>query len=100
MALYLPAGLFGHEEPAGLTAARLSDALRFPVLLLHYRPAPANTYPDVQDALAGRHPALRIVVLGHSAGALEDPAPRRVRRRQQGARVAGQGPRPPGCHAS
>jgi L-ascorbate metabolism protein UlaG (beta-lactamase superfamily)/acetyl esterase/lipase len=70
VALYLPARLSGREEPAGLTAARLSDALRLPVLQLHYRPA-----PDVKDALAayeallGQRPASRIVVLGHSAGA-------------------------------
>lgn len=75
VALYLPTGQFGHEEPAGLIAASLSDALRIPVLLLHYRSTPADASPDAQDAvsayeaLLGQHPASRIVVLGHSVGA-------------------------------
>lgn len=75
VALYLPTGQFGHEEPAGLVAAPLSDALRIPVLLLHYRSAPADASPDVQaavsayEALLEQHPADRIVVLGHSVGA-------------------------------
>ncbi|GAA1189944.1 alpha/beta hydrolase fold domain-containing protein [Pseudonocardia alaniniphila] len=76
VALYLHGRRFQHEEPPDVFAAPLSHALGMPVLLLHYRLAPAHPYPAaLQDvltalhALLGRRPASRVLLTGHSAGA-------------------------------
>ncbi|GAA3068695.1 hypothetical protein GCM10010464_36120 [Pseudonocardia yunnanensis] len=76
VALYLHGRRFRYEEPPDVFAAPLSHALGLPVLLLHYRLAPAHPYPAaLQDvltafhALLGRRPASRVLLVGHSAGA-------------------------------
>jgi acetyl esterase/lipase/L-ascorbate metabolism protein UlaG (beta-lactamase superfamily) len=76
VALYVHGRRFQHDEPADVIAARLSAALRMPVLLPRYRLAPAHPFPAaLQDVLAAyreltsRLPASRIVLVGHTAGA-------------------------------
>jgi L-ascorbate metabolism protein UlaG (beta-lactamase superfamily)/acetyl esterase/lipase len=76
VALYLHSGMFDGDEGYEVLAAQLSERLRVPVLLLHYRPIEQHSYSQaVEDVLAGykwllrHHPASRIVLLGHSVGA-------------------------------
>jgi acetyl esterase/lipase/L-ascorbate metabolism protein UlaG (beta-lactamase superfamily) len=76
VALYLHGRRFQHEEPPDAFAAHLSHTLGMPVLLLHYRLAPAHPYPAaLRDVLTALHallrrcPASRVLLVGHSAGA-------------------------------
>ncbi|WP_020659252.1 alpha/beta hydrolase fold domain-containing protein [Amycolatopsis benzoatilytica] len=75
--LYLHGRRFQFEEPANVLAGKLSAASGWPVLMPHYRLAPAHPYPaaldDTLDAyralLEQGFPAGRILLVGHSAGA-------------------------------
>ncbi|WP_051899331.1 alpha/beta hydrolase fold domain-containing protein [Sciscionella sediminilitoris] len=75
--LYLHGRRFQFDEPANAFADKLAVATGWPVLMPHYRLAPAHPYPAaLKDTLTAYHallgqgfPADRIVLVGHSAGA-------------------------------
>jgi acetyl esterase/lipase len=75
--LYLHGRRFQYEEPAWVYSPALSAATGLPVLHARYRLAPAHPYPAaLEDVLATYealleqgHPAERIALVGHSAGA-------------------------------